>query len=115
MEKFTKRVAAELLFAFHCALFVIVVFGWLMPQIHFIYMAVLTATLLSYFAFEYCILSKWEFSLRKSVDPHVDYDHTFASYYTRKLFNGHLSNNFYNKAATIFIIVSLAAGVYSVS
>ena len=63
--KFFYRVGADAIFILHFLLVLFVVFGWLTPRLWPWYMAALVVTLISDMVFGYCILSKWEFDLRK--------------------------------------------------
>ena len=77
-------------------------------------MTILIGTLISDAMFGYCVLSKWEFDLRKSSNPPIDYDYTWSSYYTHWFTKQRISNAFIEKAAFVFLTVSLAANIYSV-
>ncbi|MBI5470388.1 hypothetical protein HY968_03690 [Candidatus Kaiserbacteria bacterium] len=85
----------------------IVLFGWLFQSLWYVYIAVLLGTLFSELFFSYCLLSKWEFVLRKKIDPFLDYEYEFASYYTYRITRGHLSGPFLHTAGTIFVSLSL--------
>jgi len=107
-----KRIVAEGIFLFHCAIVVIIGFGWTITSIWYLYMLTMIATLISELALGYCFLSKWEFDLRKQIDPHLDYDYGFSSYYTYKLTRRRLSKRFIANAALSFLVASLAINIY---
>ncbi len=107
-----KRTAADCIFAFHCAVVLIIGFGWLVPQIWPLYMSTLVITLISELALGYCFLSKWEFDLRKQLDPSVDYDYGFSSFYTYRLTRHRLSKRFIQYAGTSFLLGSLLINLY---
>jgi len=107
-----KRIAADCIFLFHCAVVAIIAFGWLIPSIWYFYMLILIVTLISEITLGYCFLSKWEFDLRKQIDPAVDYEYGFSSYYTYKLTNRRLSQRFIANAAVFFLVASLAITIY---
>jgi len=107
------RIPADAIFLLHAVLFPLVLFGWTMPSLWYPYIASLVAVLLSDLLFGYCILSKWEFDLRKKIDPTVNYDFTWSSYYTSRLFGKErFSNSFWKTAALIFLLGSLAINLY---
>ena len=62
--------------------------------------------------FGYCVLSKWEYDLRKRASPQIAYDFSYASYYTYRLTQGRLSGPFLAKAGVIFVSLSLLLNIY---
>ena len=109
---FLYRTAANLIFVFHFFLVLLVLFGWLVPSLWYLYMATLVATLISDLVFGYCILSKWEFSLRRLVNPKLNYDFTWTTYYTHKFTNQKVSHRFFKQTAVVFLILSIAINLY---
>jgi hypothetical protein len=108
-----KRLLADAIFIVHAALFPLVLFGWAISSIWPIYIYLLIATLLSDLVFGYCILSKWEFDLRKQVDPQINYNCTWAGYYVHRLFtNAYLSDVFWKRVSIFFLVGSLAISIY---
>ena len=63
----------------------IILTSWYYPSIKTIHLAIASLTLLFIFALGYCPLTKWEFLLRKKVEPDLDYDSSFLSYYAYKI------------------------------
>ena len=111
--KIVYRTAAELIFLFHLGLFLLVVFfGWYVPSLWPWYIAALVATLISDLVYGYCILSKWEFDLRKKINPGTNYDFTWATHYTYKLTNHRISNVLYWWMSIFFLTASLANSLY---
>lgn len=111
--KLVYRTAAEVIFLIHLGLVLLVVFfGWYFPSLWPWYTAALVVTLISDLAFGYCILSKWEFDLRKKINPQTNYDYTWATHYTYKITNHRISNRFFERMATLFLVVSLANSLY---
>src|SRR3989344_8629820 len=92
------NIGANLLFIFHFLVVVIISFGWLISSIWYVYMATLIITFFSEVILGYCFLSKWEFSLRKKINPEVNYDYSFTSFYTYKLTQHRLSTTFIARA-----------------
>ena len=78
------------------------------------YMSILVSTLVSEALLGYCFLSRWEFALRKKLNPRTDYDYAFSSYYTNKLTHQRLniSTEFIKKSGLIFLAASLLINVY---
>lgn len=54
----------------------------------------------------------WEFSLRKKIYPHLDYDYSYTSYYTYKLTHRRLSSHFISRAAIVFLVASIALNFF---
>ncbi|HWO07460.1 MAG TPA: DUF2784 family protein [Candidatus Paceibacterota bacterium] len=104
---------ADMIWLTHFLVVCIVLFGWLVPSIWLMYIGVLVATLFSTTVYGYCIMSKWEYDLRRKADPEsVDYDFSYASYYTYRLTQGYLSNAFLARAGIVFVSLSLAIQLY---
>lgn len=110
--KLLYRTGADALWVTHFSVVVMALFGWLIPWLWPVYIAVLVGTLASTLMFGYCILSKWEYQLRREADPEVEYDFSYASYYTYRLTRGHISPKFLAQASVIFVSLSLAANIY---
>lgn len=101
------RLFANLIFGLHVATVSVILFGWYFPSLYRIYLITLIATLISEIAFGYCIFTKWEFDLRKKIEPALSYDYTFVSYYVYKLFHINIPGKYVRYPATIFLVVSL--------
>ena len=112
MKRYALRFAADAIFLLHLAIVVIAAFGFLVPSIWYLYMAVLVGTLISEVVYGYCIVSKWEFDLRKKINPAMDYDYRWATYYTYKLTNRHISNRTYTYASIAFLVFAILINLY---
>lgn len=110
--KLIYRISADAIWLIHFLVVVLVLFGWLVPSLWYVYMAVLAGALLSELLLNYCFLSKWEFDLRKKINPGLDYDYSYTSYYTYKLTRQHLSTRFLARAGIVFTSFSLAINLY---
>lgn len=110
--KYLYRISADLILILHFLVVIIVLFGWFKPDFWYFYMGTLVATLLSDLMFGYCILSKWEFNLRKKIEPDKNYDFRWTTYYTYKFTSIHISNRFYTYGSLIFLILSLTINLY---
>ena len=113
MSRIISRAIADSIFILHAGVVVVALFGWLLPEMWPFYMAVLVGTLVSDLIFGHCIMSKWEFNLRKKLNPGVDYDYTYSSYYTYKITGSRLRNGFLRIAAYIFLISSLILSLWT--
>jgi hypothetical protein len=107
-----RETLANVIFAFHCAVVAVIGFGWMIPIIWPLYMVVLLVTLISEVTFGYCFLSRWEFDLRKRIDPTLDYGYSFSSFYTYKLTHRRLSQRFIKYAGLAFLVGSVAINAY---
>jgi len=111
--KFLYRVGAEAIFALHFLTVLLVVFGFLVPSLWYVYIAALVATLISDLIFGYCILSKWEFDLRRRFNPSVPkYDFAWTTYYTYKFTNQQISYLFYKRASIVALSLALIFNLY---
>ncbi|MBP9717348.1 MAG: DUF2784 family protein [Candidatus Pacebacteria bacterium] len=112
--KIMYRLFADTIWLFHFVVVAIALFGWIIPQIWYLYMCVLASVLTSNILLDYCFLSKWEFDLRKKTSPSLSYDFTYTSYYTYNLTKGYLSKNFLRWTGLGFTSLSLAINLYFV-
>lgn len=90
----------------------IILFGWVFPSMWPLYMIILFVTFVQDLLFGYCFLSKWEFALRRAVDPQLRYDWSFSSYYTYQLTRQRLSRHFVRVAGLLFLDFSIAINLY---
>ncbi|MFT6361280.1 MAG: hypothetical protein ACJAV6_000095 [Candidatus Paceibacteria bacterium] len=111
MKKLYKT-SANLIFTVHSILVIIILFGGLVPEIKNAYLGLIILSLISDLKYGYCILSKWEYVLRKKVNPKIDYDFTWTTHYTYTFTNGNIRPNFYERASLIFLSLSLLIHLY---
>jgi len=110
--KFLQRTLADVVWIVHFLVIVLVLFGWLIPSMWYYYMSVVAGALLSELFLGHCFLSKWEFDMRKKINPQLDYDYSYASYYTYKFTHQHLSPRFLGGTGMVFTTLSLVINVY---
>lgn len=106
MNKTRFTLLANAIFLFHVALVAIILFGWMLPSA-LVYRMALIVTLLSELLLGYCPLTKWEFSVRKILNPGLDYDYSFFGYYGHKIAQQHISPKLIRYLAIIFLSLSL--------
>ncbi len=106
------RIVADLLFFLHGVVLFVILFGWAFASIWLLYVVTLVHTLLSLLVFGYCILSKWEFDLRKKLNPALHYDYSFVTFYTYKFTEKHISKSFVKNVGFIFLTLSLFFAFY---
>lgn len=105
------RISADMICLVHAAIFLVAVFGWLVPSVWSVYLVVLVITLASDLIFGYCIVSKWEFLIRKKIDPTINYDYTWTTYYIRRITGKIINNNLFEKVAVVYIALSIVTVV----
>ena len=110
--KTLEHAGAVGLFILHCAIGVVIFLGWLWPEIWPLYVSILVIVLFQNLILGYCILSRWEFSLRRLLDPKLRYEYNFTSYYTYKLTHKRLSTRFVQISGTCFLVSSLGINPY---
>lgn len=110
--KFLYRFLADSIWVLHFFIVAIALFGWVVPDIWYLYMLVLVSILVSNILWNYCFLSKWEFGLRKLINPKLEYDYTYTSYYTYNLTRGYLSQSFLRWAGLGYTSLSLIINIY---
>ncbi len=106
------RAGADAIFLMHLALVLVAIFGFLEPRIWFVYMGVLVATLISDIVYGYCVLSKWEFDLRRKLNPALNYDFAFATYYTYKVTHQRIDNTLYKNLAITYLVFAIGINLY---
>jgi hypothetical protein len=110
--KVIYRLLADSIWLLHFFVVAICLFGWLLPGIWHVYIFVLASVLASNILWSHCFLSKWEFDLRKMIDPRLRYDYAYTSYYTYNVTKGYLSRDFLRWAGLGFTSVSLVINLY---
>lgn len=108
-----EHVGAVGIFLIHCAIGVVIFLGWLWSSIWPLYIATLAIVLVQNWLLGYCVLSRWEFSLRRMLNPKLRYEYNFTTYYTYKLTHRRLSTRFVQVGGTVFLASSLAISLYS--
>jgi|SRR3989344_5082684 len=109
---FLYRIFADFIWFVHFFVIVFVLFGWLVPSFWYVYITIVAGALISELLFNYCFLSKWEFNLRKKINPKLNYDYSYTSYYTYKLTRQHLSTRFLARTGILFTTLSLLINFY---
>ena len=107
LETYKILFLANLVFMVHIALVLVILFGWHFESIHTIYVLILIITLISELFLGYCLLTKLEFDLRKKLDPALNYDSSFISYYGYRLLGLNIPGKYIRYPAIIFLVVSL--------
>lgn len=112
-RRLTYTTFAGVLFTVHFLLVLLVVFGWLVPPLFYVFLGALIATIISEIFFGYCFLSKWEFGLRKKLDPSREFDKSCIIHYIRMVFGmkprktSLKPRTFASKYSFIFILILL--------
>lgn len=106
-----KIVLANLILAAHGFIVAVILFGWAVRPMRPLYIATLLLTGASYLVFGNCLLSKWEFDLRKQVNPSISYDATWLGYYAPGILRK-LPNAFWYWVSTAFVVISIGANAF---
>ena len=61
--------------------------GWAIPGLVYVYLPLLLTSLIAERLLGYCVLTKWEFAIRKRLYPASHYEHSFLIHYGRRLFH----------------------------
>ena len=107
MSKNKIKILANIVFLIHLVLVFVILFGWYFPKIKYVYLSSLVLTLLSELVLGYCTLTKWEFDLRKKLEPNLNYNYEFAAYYAYKFFNVNPPKRIIRYLALAFLTGSL--------
>ena len=110
--KLLYKISADFIFFVHLLVLLVIGFGWAVPSLWYVYLVITIITTLFDLFLGYCLLSKWEFFLRKKVDADLEYDYTWATFYVRKITQNRISPTFFMWAMTFFLISSLLLNLY---
>lgn len=108
MPVWMYRIAAELVFLFHAGSILIIGLGWAIPALLPVHIALLFGGLFLQLILGHCFLSRWEFWLRKKVDPSIAYDAAYITHYMRVLFGNQIRPQFM-RVAVPSALVALAS------
>src|SRR5574340_1079932 len=107
MSRIEIQILANIVFLIHLILVIIILFGWYFPSIKYIYLLSLVLTLISEAVFGYCVLTKWEFDLRKKLEPDLKYNYSFVSYYAYKYLGINPPEKLIKYLAIVFLSLSI--------
>lgn len=102
-----NKIIANLIFLIHWPVVYILLFGWSFEKFSWLYITTLVITFITQVFFGYCFLTKWEFDLRKKLDPNLYYDYSFLSWYAYKYSNIHISSKLIKYISLSFLFVSI--------
>ncbi len=106
-NKIIDFLIVNFLFISHFAFVIIIFFGWAFPNIQFLYILVLSGTLLCWVILGYCPITKWEFNIRRKYEPNLNYRNEYLEYYFSKFFKVNIPVSFIRFYGILFIILSL--------
>jgi hypothetical protein len=92
---------ADIIFVIHFLLVLSVVFSWLFPKLFVYFLVLWTFTFISEILFGRCVLTNWEFDLRRKIFPDSKYEKSCMVHYYRKLFGLEIRENREQKEKTI--------------
>lgn len=112
MKNESLKIFAFMIFILHLGVVFINVMGWFFPILRPLYQITLFATIVSWITTTSCMLTVWEFKLRKMINPKIeDYEYEFIDYYFRKFFKGTASPVFVHRIGLFFLVVSLGLNI----
>jgi hypothetical protein len=106
-KRFFYLTLANFLVFLHIPVLFILLFGWRLEHPSWVYPLVLMGTLGTQIVTNSCILTKWEFTLRKKLDPTLSYDASFLSFYAYKYSNIRISSSLLRILSYLFLSISL--------
>lgn len=108
MKKYLIIATTYIIFFVHIVTTIIVLFGSFFPGTRIIYQIVLVLTFCSWLLYKGCILTIWEYKLRKKINPKIEiYEFGFVDYYLRKFFKGKARPTFIHNIGLFFIVTSM--------
>ena len=117
-QRYFYLTVANSLFLIHAAFALLVLVGWAIPGVSYIYFPVLIASLVSELVLGYCVLTRWEFDIRKRLHPTLHYEHSFLIHYGSRLFHIERSDQSSKKSTKCggyaFVLILLSSLALSV-
>ena len=117
-RRYFYSTVANSLFLLHAAFALIVLVGWAIPDVVYVYLPVLLTSLIAERLLGYCVLTKWEFAIRKRLYPALHYEHSFLIHYGCKVFHIERSDKLSRKstqcggyAFSLLLLSSLALSI----
>jgi hypothetical protein len=96
MQRLLIRLAAETVFLSHALAVSIITLGWAIPALYPIHLVLLFGGGVLQMMLGHCFLSRWEFALRRKLDPAISYDSAYITHYMRVLFGDQIRPEFMN-------------------
>ena len=101
-----------MIFILHLGVVFINIMGWLFPILRPLYQITLLVTIISWVTTTSCILTVWEFKLRKIVNPRIEeYEYQFIDFYLRKWFKGSARPQFIHRIGLLFLVASFGLNI----
>lgn len=113
-QKTIYHAIADIVFITHLLLVVLVAIGWIFPTLFYFSLTTMFLTVLSELIFGYCVLSKWEFGIRRKLNPTKEYDTSCIMHYGRALFDlkprvqDSTPRSFFKKNSFLFMLLALS-------
>jgi hypothetical protein len=113
MKKTIVKILANGILFVHALVVFIILFGWRFDKFSWVYISILSITFFTQLFLGYCFLTRWEFNLRKKLDPTLDYDSSFLSWYMYKYSNIHIPTKGIKYVSLAFLFISIVIFLYS--
>ncbi len=117
-QRYLCLTIANSLFLIHASFALLVLVGWAIPGLVYVYLPLLLTSLIAERLLGYCVLTKWEFAIRKRLCPASHYEHSFLIHYGRRLFRIERSDELSKKstkcggyAFSLLLLSSLALSI----
>lgn len=118
-KNFAYLALANIVCILHFLLILLVLFGWVHDRSFWFFVSAILITAFSELLLGKCILTVWEFNLRRKVDPSKIYDPSCIMHYSRKLIglgprviNVNTKVPFYKNYFLLSLVVWLIIGTY---
>ncbi len=114
MQRLLIRLAAETIFLSHALAVCIIMLGWAIPTLYPLHLVLLFGGSVLQVMLGHCFLSRWEFELRKKLNPAISYDSAYITHYMRVLFGNQIRPEFMRIAvpAAFAGLVCVHLGLY---
>ena len=117
-RRYFYSTVANSIFLLHAAFALTILVGWAIPGVVYVYLPVLIISLVLERLLGYCVLTKWEFTIRKRLYPAAHYEHSFLIHYGSRLFHIERSDELSKKstrcggyAFTLILLSSLTLSI----
>lgn len=106
------KLFANLLLLLHVLVVIIVLVGWYYPSLQMIHLIIAFLVLIAEVFLGYCPLTRWEFLLRKKVEPNLNYDSSFLSYYAYKVLKVDIPGRVIRYPAILVLVLVLSFNLF---
>ena len=113
LSKYKHRILADFIVVLHVAVVLLLVFGWKLPDGYiWMYHVGLVLVIVFGIIFGGCILTIWEYNLRKKTGVDISFEDPFIIYYVYKNTRLRIPPTIFRVVSVSFYLVSIGVQIY---